>query len=234
MAGAPDMIRFALAPQRAMFALELIDPIRGGPVGTGLRVAAAGLAPPALTPSNRFVWLDRGPPEERRIRIEAVSVDGRFAPFEDMLRVPAHEEGVKAAALLFRRRLRPTGLYEPPTGMIAVGGMLVEDDGSPAVAVAGARIRIQFRYAEDLETFSGCTAVSDPKGRFIAVVRRLGDVRPDPDRQFPGTFRAWLRLKRGGEVRVSPLFSLRLGRLTRMAAPLKWAELGRREIDEDA
>jgi hypothetical protein len=225
MASAPDRMKLDLAPQRAMFALEFRDPIRGGLVADRLRVAADGLRPPTVTPSNRFVWLDRGPPADRRIRVEAVSTDGRFAPFEEMIHVPAHVDGVPAAALIVRRRLRPTGLYEPPPGTIGVAGMLVEGGGSRA-PVTDARIRINFRYAEGMETFAGgYTAFSDRKGGFAAVVRCLGDVRPDPDPRFPGTFQAWLRLKRGSEVRVSERLSLRLGRLIRLPALLEWAVL---------
>ena len=221
----PETMKLHFVPQRAMFALEFRDPIRGGPVAKGLRVSADGLRPPALTPSNRFVWFDRDPPEERWIRVKADSTDGMFAPFEETIRVPAHVAGTTAAALTFRRRLRPTGLYEPPPGSIAVGGMLVEDAGPPK-PVPGVRIRIQFRYAEGEETFrGGYTAFTDSRGGVTAVVGRLGDIRPDPDGKQPGAFEAWLWLKRGSEVRVSEPMTLRLGRLTRLPALLKWAEL---------
>jgi hypothetical protein len=234
MTGAPpEMPRLHLAPQRAMFAMEFVDPIRGGLVAEGLRVTAEGLRAPTVTPSNRFVWLDRSPlvdppvdpPVDRQIRVEAVSVREMFAPFEELIRVPAYRAGMRADQLMFRRRLRPTGLYDPPAGVTGVGGMVVEDEGSKT-PVVGARIRILFLYAEGMELFTGgYTAFTDRKGRFIAAVRGLGDVRPDPDPAAPGTFLAWLRLKRGGEVRAFGPLSLRPGRLTRLEALLNWAKL---------
>ena len=221
----PDMIPLRLAPQRALFGVEFRDPIRGSPIGEGLRVTAEGMRPPTLTPSKRFVWLDRDPPVERRIRVKAVSTNGMFAPFEELFRVPAHVGDVKPAALLFRRRLRPTGLYEPPEGMIAVAGMLVESRDSRE-PVPGVRVRIQFHYAEGLETFrGGYTAFTDAKGRFAAVVRCLGEIRPDPARHDPTAFEAWLWLKREGGVRITAPLPLRFGRLSRLAEPLNWAAL---------
>lgn len=234
MTGAPpEMTILKLAPQRAMFAMEFVDPIRGGLVADGLQVTAEGLRAPTVTPSNRFVWLDRSPlvdpppdpPVVRRIRVEAVSGREMFAPFAEVIRVPAHRPGMRADQLTFRRRLRPTGLYDPPAGVTGVGGMLVEDEVSKT-PVAGARIRILFLYAEGMELFTGgYTAFTDPKGAFIAAVRGLGDVRPDPDPAAPGTFLAWLRVKRGAEVRAFGPRSLRPGRLTRLEALLSWAEL---------
>jgi hypothetical protein len=139
--------------------------------------------------------------------------------------VPAHRPGVPARALIFRRRLVPTRLYDPPPGMIAVGGMLVEDDGPP-VPVAGVKVRIHFRHAERLALFrGGYTAFTDDKGGFTAVVRRLRDVRPDPAAGPPGTFEAWLSLRRGDDERVSEKLPLRLGRMSRIAKPLRWAAL---------
>ena len=223
MASSPYMMPLKLAPQRAMFALEFRDPIRGELVADGLRVTAEGLGPPTVTPSNRFVWVDRDLPADRRIRIEVVSTNRRFARVEMPVDMPA--EGLAVP-------LTPTGLYEPPAGMVAVGGMLVEGAGS-RTAIEGASIRIHFRYAEGMERFTGpYRAVTDHKGGFMAVIGPLGDVRPDPDRDNPGTFKAWLLLQRGDEVRVSAL-SLRPGRLVRIAAPLEWAALRRSDIEED-
>lgn len=222
---APGMQRLELAPQRATFAVEFVDPIGGGLVTKGLRVTADGLAPPTVTPSNRFVWVDRDRPANRRIRLDAVSVDQMFEPFGEVIDVPAHIPERPIRSLIFRRRLRPTGLYEPPQGMTAVAGMLFEGDGSIA-PVADARVRIHFRHAEGLETATGrYTAFTDSRGRFTAVIRRLGDVRPDPDPAVPGAFDAWLTLRRGGDVRILAPLSLRLGRLVRMTAPLEWAAL---------
>ncbi|HEX8241796.1 MAG TPA: hypothetical protein VF574_18825 [Allosphingosinicella sp.] len=229
----PEMSRLELAPQRAMFAMEFLDPIRGALVAEGLRVTAEGLRAPTVTPSNRFVWLDRSPPADpsavppadRRVRVEAVCARGMFAPFDEMIRVPAYRVGIGADQLRFRRRLRPTGLYDPPAGVTGVGGMLVEDKDS-RTPVVGARIRILFLYAEGMELFTGgYTAFTDRRGGFIAALRRIGDVRPDPDPAAPGTFLAWLRLKRGAQVRAFGPLSLRPGRLTRLEALLDWAKL---------
>lgn len=232
MASAPDMIPLELAPQRAMFALEFRDPIRDVLVAAKLRVAAEGLGRPIVTPSNRFAWLDRDPPADRRIEVEMESTDEMFVSERKVIDVPAHRGAVQAKDLIFPWQLRPTGLYEPPQGMVAVGGMLVESRESRA-AVEGVGIRIHFHHAEGM-TFTGpYRAVTDGKGRFIAVIGRQGDVRPDIDPYSPGTFKmAWLTLERGDEVRVSPL-SLRSGRLLRIPAPLEWATLSHWEIEDE-
>jgi hypothetical protein len=230
---APEMVKLGLAPQRAMFALELIDPIRGMPVSAGLAVTAEGLRAPALTPSNRFVWLDRGQPIGRSVRVKVLSADGMFASYEEVLDVPANEAEVATSALIFRRTLRPTGRYEPPVGMIAVGGMLVEGGGS-RLPLAGAEIRIHFSYADAMETFVGIPSFSDARGGFVAVVGPLGDVRPDPIRERPDSFMAWLTVAVDGVIRTTPPQALRFGRLNRLPALLEWAALGRVEVDEFA
>jgi hypothetical protein len=230
---APAMMPLDLAPARAMFAVELIDPILAAPVSEGLRVTAEGFRPPALTPSGRFAWLDRGPPTHRRIKLVVEPTNGMFARIETMLDVPASHPDVPASDLLFRLQLDPTGLYEPPVGMSAVGGMLIEGDGSIA-AVPGVSIRIRFPYAEGMEVFTVTDAGrTDARGGFIAMVRGLDRVTPDPDPESRRGFPARLRLERDGEVRATDLLSLRLGRLTRLAAPLEWADQRRLDPDED-
>jgi len=94
-------------------------------------------------PSGRYVWLGRNPPTVRSIKVKAVSMRGEFAPFEEVLRVPAHLPNVPAAALLFRRVLMATGLLEPPPGLTAMGGQLV--DGAARTAKAGVRVEVQLR-----------------------------------------------------------------------------------------
>lgn len=223
MAGIPSHMMRLNLPQRPMLVVELTDPIRGVLVARDMRVTAEGYRPPTVTPSNRFVWPDRDPPKARRIRLKAESTNGMFAPFEALVDVPANVVGVPASDITVAHVLEPTGLYEPPPGMIAVGGMLVEDAGAPK-AVEGVRVRIHFHHAEGMETFTGPhEAVTDPKGRFMAVTGPL-DIRPDPNPALPGTFKARLTLARGDEVRVKAL-SLRPGRLFRIPAPVEWAAL---------
>jgi hypothetical protein len=119
--------------------------------------------------------------------------------------------------------------------MTAVSGMLVEGHGSGR-PVEGAKIRIRFRYAEGLETFtSDPPAVTDGQGGFVAVVHdgRPGaaqnDVAPDQDRGRPGWFAAELEIERAGVARSAQPPPLRLGRLTRIERPLEWAALRRAE-----
>lgn len=229
---APAITKLDLAPQRATFALEFVDPIRGEIVAQGLRVSAEGMRPATLTPSNRFAWLDRDPPADRRIRVQAVSTNGMFAPFDEEIEVPANRPDVAVSRLIFRRTLRPTRLYRPPDGMTAVAGTVIDGDGSaePATDVA---VRIHFRYAEELETFSGEPAYADGEGGFVAVVSKLGDIRPDADPRHPGFFTAWLSLERRGETRVGLPLSLRHGRLTRIGVPLEWAALRPADAEDE-
>jgi len=223
MAGIPSHMMRLNLPQRPMLVVELTDPIRGVLVAGDMRVTAEGYRPPTVTPSNRFVWPDRDPPKARRIRLKAESTNGMFAPFDALVDVPANVVGVPASDITVAHVLEPTGLYQPPPGMIAVGGMLVEDAGPPQ-AVAGVRIRIHFSQAEGMEPFtSPRAAVTDRNGAFMAVTGPL-EARPDPDPKRPGTFEARLTLARGDEVRVKAL-SLRPGRLFRIPAPVEWAAL---------
>ena len=214
--------------RRVMFAMDFRDPVTGLGV-TGLDVAADELGPPIRPPSGRFVWLDFPEPAARSVRVTAKSPGQRFADFEEILSVPAHQPGTKAAALHFCRRLRPGGLYEPPPGMTAAAGGLIEN-GTKA-PVTDAEISLAFRHAGNQTFVSAYRALTDARGRFVAVANDLGDVLPEPapaDPQRPGIdtgVLGWLVVRRPGHTRFSGVLPLRTGRLVRFAEPFVWATL---------
>jgi hypothetical protein len=208
-----------------MFAMDFRDPVTGRPVTDGLRVAAEGLGPPVRAFSGPFAWFDFDPPAERQIRVTATATDGRFADYDELITAPAHVAGIQAASLLMPRVLRPTGLYEPPEGMTAAAGWLVEDEAM--APVAGAEVSLAFRHAGNQDFVSGYKAVTDASGGFVAVANDLGDVRPDPaPPKSDGDVLAWLVIGRAdAPPRFTDFLPLRSGRLVRLAAALNWKDL---------
>ena len=213
--GLPDAIG-----RRVMCALELRDPVTGMATSAGLAVAAAGLGTPVLTPSHRFVWPDRDPPQARGITVKITSRDSRFANAEEVLQIPAHMQGTPAADLLKTISLQPTGLYRPPAGITAVTAMLVEAAGQRD-PVAGAEIILV--YPGLASTY---VATSDARGGFVAPFPELGALGSAPPPERNGQPLAWLELRRGTDPpRFSPLLDLRRGRSIELPQPLIWADL---------
>jgi hypothetical protein len=224
-----QLVSPSVTSRRVMLAVEFVDPIRGSVVGDGLRVKADGLGAPLRPPSGRFVWLDRDPPAARSIKVMAEATQGEFAPFSETFAVPAHFPGVRADKLLFRRPLVATGLLDPPAGLTAAGGQLLEEPSkTPLPAV---RISVQLRQpatGPDLNdgttSTSAYVATTDPRGGFVAVITDLGSIVPE--RQADGTATLWLRLTRpGGGVRFSHLLPVRIGQFLRLPEPLVWRDL---------
>jgi hypothetical protein len=214
--------------RRVMFALELADPITRRLVGKEMTVTAPGYAPPLQSPSGRYVWLDINPPAQRTIKLQAVSKHGVFGTLDEEFDVPPHLPNMPASALLKRFELTPTGLYEPPVGMIAAAGMLI-DSASSRAPVAGAAVRIQLRRQSDSNILtSDYAGRTDSRGGFVAVMPDLGDQRPlaVPAPAPEGGIVGWLRFDwPGGPIRFSELQDFRNGRQLRVPAPLVWDEL---------
>src|SRR6185503_14301648 len=97
--------------RRVMFAMDFRDPVTRLPITEDLRVAADGLGKPVRAPSGLFVWFDMDPPAQRDLRVTAVSTDGQFADYEEVITAPEHVAGIPASSLCMPRTLRPTGLY---------------------------------------------------------------------------------------------------------------------------
>ena len=222
MAANPDLDR---VERRVMFAMDFRDPVTRLPVTRDLQVAAEGLGPPFLARSGLFVWFDLDPPAPREFRVTATSTKGRFADFDELIAAPEHVPDIPAASLCMPRVLRPTGLYEPPEGMNAVAGWLVEEEGG--APVVGAEVSLAFRHAGNQDFASTYKAVSDAGGGFVAVANDLGDVRPDPaPPRSDADIIGWLVVARAdAPPRFTGVLPLRAGRLVRLAAPLKWKDL---------
>jgi hypothetical protein len=214
--------------RRVMFAMDFRDPVTGLGVAD-LDVAAESLGKAISSGSGRFAWLDFDPPAQRNIKVTAKSRRKRFADFEEVIPVPAHQMGTSAADLLFSRRLVPSGLYEPPEGLTGAAGWLVED--ATMAPVKEALVSAAFRHAGVQNFTSLYQALSGVDGRFVAVVNDLGDVRPDPtppDPARPGIdlgMLGWLVFERSGQIRYSGFLPLRVGRLVRFDAPFLWSTL---------
>lgn len=216
----PDTVR-----RRAMFALELVDPVTGRFAGADIAVTLAGFRPPRTASDGRLVWNDVDPATNRDLVLTGVSRSGGFAPFETSWTTPARVPG-NGAALVHRVTLVPTGLYDPPSGTLAAAGMLIEaaDDRAP---VAEARIGIELRDTGDAVLTAPYEGRTDARGGFVVVAGDLGLAIPMPALPGPeGGLVGWLRVTRGAETRYSPLLPLRRDRLHRLAAPLTWAGLG--------
>ena len=217
----PDRI-----PRRAMFALELVDPVTGLLAGAEMEVELRGLRPPRVSSEGRLVWIDLDPPATRSVRIAGRSRRGIFAPFDRHFALPARQPRQPAAHLIRRVTLRPTGLYEPPPGALAAAGMLI-DDGAGRRPVQWAGVRLQLRHSDGAKTIDGRrSAWSDERGGFVAVMGDFGFQTPqlstEPDPKLLG----WLRVRRPGlGVRFSGAFPLRRGRLHRLPEPLIWTDL---------
>jgi hypothetical protein len=221
MAANPDVDRYE---RRVMFAMDFRDPVTGLPVTRDLKVAAAGLGAPLRALSGLFVWHDMDPPAQRDVKVTAVSTNGQFADYEEVITAPAHVPNTPASSLCMPRTLRPTGLYEPPEGMTGVAGWLVEDD--KMAPVAGAEISIAFRHAGNQDFVSGYKAITDAGGGFVAVANDLGDVTPDPaPPKSDADILGWLVVTRSGTSRFTGFLPLRAARVVRIAAPLIWKDL---------
>ncbi|QAY79311.1 hypothetical protein [Sphingosinicella sp. BN140058] len=218
----PDSIK-----RRAMFALDLVDPITGRFAGADMAVTLAGFRPPRIASNGRLVWNDVDPPAPRDLVVRGVSRSGAFAPFETAWTTPERAPGDDGAGLIHRITLEPTGLYEPPAGALAAAGMLI-GDGVGRAPVAGAEIRIELREAGSAAVIAGSyQGRTDLRGGFVVVAGDIGLATPAAASPGPeGGLVGWLRIARGADVRFSPLLPLRRDRLHRLPAPLVWADLG--------
>lgn len=226
---APDTIA-----RRVMFALELVDPITGRIVSEGMTVTVPGLAPPVLSPSGRFVWIDIDPPAKRAVEIEAKSKRRIFAPVKTHFDAPARAPGVKASDLVKRYELIPTGLYEPPAGTLAAAGMLIDNaanrKGLPAVEV-----KMCLFDAGNTPLVSAFVATTDEYGQFVAAMMPAPDpstlmMMPPPD--SAARLAGWLAFTTpGSPTRYTPLLPLRKGRLLRNREPFVWATLSQQSPD---
>lgn len=211
--------------RKVVMALELLDPVTGLAVVEGIRAQIAGLPPPVITPSRRFVWREVGPPQARqvRVRLELANPQYDLPPGPLTFNLPANDGTTAPMDLRKQVTLRTSPLYHPPEGMIAVAGTLKEGNGSRA-AVAGAQIAIEISHGGLLgQLASGHAPITDDNGDFIAVLTGLTDERPDPEPGLPGTIGGWLKVRRGAEtrdLRIDP--PMLPGRTTYLAAPLLW------------
>lgn len=209
--------------RRVMFVLELADPLTGALAGAAMTASVEGFAGPVLTRAGQFAWTDVDPPAPRAIRLSVASRDGQFAGFEEVLDVPARAP--KVPVMVVRRNLRPTGLYRPPPGTLAVAGMLI-DDADSRQPVASARVLLAL-VGTGGGTIRGTRTKSDPRGGFVATagtsqseVPQLA-VPPAADGRFSG----WLEVTIGADRRRSKPLNFRQARLNHLDEPLIWADL---------
>lgn len=211
--------------RRAMFVLELVDPVTKTPMGAVMEAQAEGLRAPSVTRAGQFVWLDIDPPADRSIKVSAAARHKQFAPFEAVLAIPMRTAD-KAPAVI-RRDLQPTGLYQPPAGRLAAAGMVIRNAGARE-PIAGARIVLALASGGlGAALRSSLVAVSDERGGFVAVAAGFGEDKPQPaPRPAPeGSVAGWLEVAIEGATRKAPNLTLRQGQLNYLPAPLVWEEL---------
>jgi hypothetical protein len=209
-----------------MFALELVDPVTGLLAGAEMDVSLSGYRPPRVSSEGRLVWTDFDPPAPRSVRVTGRSRHGGFAPFDRGFALPARQPGQPAATLIRRVTLRPTGLYEPPPGVLAAAGMLIEDEAD-RVPVQRAGVWLQLRLSDGATWIDGRRpALSDGRGGFVALMGDLGFRTPEMSLEPEPKLLGRLRVRRSGlGARLSDSFPLRNSRLQRLPEPLIWTHL---------
>jgi hypothetical protein len=225
----PIFVRLDQVYRRVMVALELADPITGLLVSKGLRVTAEGVGLPVRTPSGRFVWRDLDPPAKRTLVVKVEAIQGVFQPLDLKIETREYRPNIPASDLVQRFVLQPTGLYDPPSGLLAVAGMLIDakDTRNPMPDVEA---RVQLRAADTSIVSSTYAAVVDARGGYVAVFPDLGTGEPlsTPPPAPEGGIVGWVKFNDPtGAVRHSGLLPVRKGRLIRIAEPFEWAALGK-------
>jgi len=190
-----------MASQRAdtlertvLYAVELVDPVTGSPVTSGVRLepldaAGALLAgpPPTVNRSGRTVWLQPGHAWPAQIRLTP-DKGLPFAARTEVVKPPAHDPTIVAgqapplapADRLIRIVLAPTASY-PFEGVTAVRGLLLDtDNGTPQ---PDAVVQLAWQDAQshqwrpappDLAAPRAATeAVTDARGEFAAFLPPL-------------------------------------------------------------
>ena len=221
--------------RRAMLVLELVDPVTGMPVGGAVQARLDGGKEPQVTGKGlrpqvsgvgQHVWTYPDPPKGRRVQIDVWATDKRYASFRKELDIPDWQPGIDPRQKPYV--LEPTGLYVPPAGRLAVGGMLVAAAGQPAQPIAEAKITMLLKGSLSGTTLrSDLVATTDARGGFVAIARWPGDDTPAPaPPSYPdGTVLAWLEIVSGGQTKWSELIAIPRGSLTYLPMPLIWADL---------
>jgi hypothetical protein len=211
--------------RRAMFVLELVDPVTSTPVGAMMEAKAEGLRAPSVTRAGQFVWLDIDPPADRSVKVSATARHKQFAPFEAVF--PISKRTPDTLPTLIRRGLQPTGLYQPPAGRLAAAGMLIKEDKARD-PIAGAQIVLVLtddKFGTELR--SRLVAITDERGGFVTVAAGFDGHTPKPaPRPAPdGSVIGWLEITWQSATRKTTDITLRQGQLNYLAKPLVWADL---------
>jgi hypothetical protein len=212
-------------PRRALFVLELLDPVTGAAAGGCFDVSAKGLGAPNLTRAGQLVWIDLDPPEARTVAVTATARGSEFTHYRELLQVPARGPGM--APLRVTRTLQPTGLYVPPPGMLAAAGMLM-DTAAARAPIPGAAIVLVLAAGMLGSTLrSTLAANSDERGAFVAVAAGLAGESPAPaPRPAPdGSVAGWIEVTIGGTMKQTGELILRQSQTNYLPAPLIWADL---------
>lgn len=211
--------------RRAMFVLELVDPVTSSPVGAVMEAKAEGLRAPSITRAGQFVWLDFDPPADRSVKVSATARHKQFSPFEEVL--PIDKRIPDKPPTLIRRNLQPTGLYRPPAGRLAAAGMLIKED-KVRDPIAGAQIVLVLKEDKlGTELRNSLVAVTDERGGFVTVAVGFGSHTPEPaPRPAPdGSVIGWLEITWQDAIRKTANITLRQDQLNYLAKPLIWADL---------
>ncbi|MFN7398625.1 MAG: hypothetical protein ACK5SX_06065 [Sandaracinobacter sp.] len=209
--------------RRAMFVLELVDPVTNRPVGASFEARAKGLRPPGLTQAGQLVWIDVDPPAQRDVAISARALAGDYAPWDTVQTVAKRIKDQPPT--LIRHNLQPTGAYRPPDGRIAAAGMLI-DDKTVRAPIAGATVLLVLDSDTlGAEMRSSLAAVTDARGGFVAAGVGFADrvprpaSRPAPDSAVKGRVEVTWQ----GNTRSRPV-TLRAAQTNYLADPLIWGE----------
>jgi hypothetical protein len=211
--------------RRAMFVLELIDPVAGVPAGAELEARAKGFGAPSVNRAGQFVWRDVDPPADRTVKVTATSRNGQFAPFEETFAIPRRTPTTPLTPV--RRTLAPTGLYVPPPGRLAAAGMLIDDEAARTPLSGADVVLVLSESTLGMELRSSFVATTDPRGSFVTVAAGFGSETPKPaPRPAPdGTVAGRLEVSFQGFVRRTSGLLLRQSQLNYLPGPLVWVDL---------
>lgn len=191
--------------RRALFAVELLDPVTLSRVSEGVKVVAEGLlGKPVVNAGGLFVWLA----EDRPLR--RLTVDPGVLPYDKVERLVGAD-----TPRLVTIELPPRPDYAFPAGVTGLRGTLLEErvaPPSPRRPVESAEVHLRWLDEDgawrDAPTFSR----TGPAGDFAAILRLAPGEVPRLEAQSALTVR--LRARReGSDERGSADLKLPQGRV---------------------
>ncbi|MEO8519780.1 MAG: hypothetical protein ABI603_00370 [Acidobacteriota bacterium] len=194
--------------RKALFALELLDPVTLERITDGVEVKADGLAGvPRVNSGGLFVWLD-----EDASGLQSVAINPMQQPYDAVLLARGDLTLPPSPSPLTTIELPPRVDYPLPPGITAARGTLNEDSGTPATPVTGASIELRWLDDDGVMWHQGRpVSRTNAGGDFLAILRLSPADIPQLD--SAGRLTVRLQVTRGSDERRSLEFKLPQGRV---------------------